>query len=519
MLKKIKIHNYFDYLILIIFSFFINFYYSNIGVLPQDTFAYYDTAYRILDGDVPFKDYWTVSGPFIDYLQAVIFFIFGVSWKSYIISGSVLNSLTSVIFLYTIRNFGQSRPYSLFYAICFSVLANPSMGTPFTDHYSTFLSLIGFFLFLIALKKEKKVFWFLVPICFFLAFFSKQSPSSYILLVLLFSTIIYIYKSKNFFFIKYYLLSSLFCFLLLIIFFYFNKINFNQFLNQYLLFPQTIASERIKDYQVTLNSLLFQFKFIYIYLIFLILVLYKAYKKNFFTKDYKFIYSLSLILISLTLIFHQIVTKNFIFIFFLIPMLASLIHINLINTIKLKNIIVIILISSTFLLTIKYHIRFNEERKMLNLENKSLKNSIDAKFLHPSLKGLKWVTSEYYKDPNLELSLVKESMKIIEQDKSKKMLLSGYLFISSVTNQNLNNPSRWPSLQDASNPNKSNKYYGTYKKFVKDLIISKSIETLYSTKDNQVDIFVEIFDVNCRKTKEINDFLIKHDIKNCIKKM
>ena len=51
----------------------------------------------------------------------------------------------------------------------------------------------------------------------------------------------------------------------------------------------------------------------------------------------------------------------------------------------------------------------------------------------------------------------------------------------------------------------------------KDLIISKRIETLYSSEDNEVDIFKEIFMKNCRKTKEINDFLLKHDIKKCIK--
>ena len=47
--------------------------------------------------------------------------------------------------------------------------------------------------------------------------------------------------------------------------------------------------------------------------------------------------------------------------------------------------------------------------------------------------------------------------------------------------------------------------------------ISKRIETLYSSEDNEVDIFREIFMKNCRKTKEINDFLLKHDIKKCIK--
>lgn len=100
MLKKINTLNFIDYVLLIFFSFFINYYYSSIGVLPQDTFAYYDTAFRILKGSAPFKDYWTVSGPFIDYFQAIIFFIFGISWKSYIISGSIINTLITLIFLH-----------------------------------------------------------------------------------------------------------------------------------------------------------------------------------------------------------------------------------------------------------------------------------------------------------------------------------------------------------------------------------------------------------------------------------
>ena len=59
----------------------------------MDTFAFFDTGYRVLNGEHPFKDFWVVSGPFIDYTQAIIFYIFGVSWKSYLINSSLLNSL------------------------------------------------------------------------------------------------------------------------------------------------------------------------------------------------------------------------------------------------------------------------------------------------------------------------------------------------------------------------------------------------------------------------------------------
>ncbi len=515
MLKKFNNLTFIDYVLLIFFSFFINYYYSSIGVLPQDTFAYYDTAFRILKGSAPFKDYWTVSGPFIDYFQAIIFYIFGISWKSYIINGSIINTLITLIFFYTIRNFDQDRLHSLFYAICFSILANPSMGTPFPDHYSTFLSLMGVFFFLMALKKEKKIFWLIIPVCFFFGFLSKQSPSSYMLLAFLVSIFIYIKYWKNLFFIKYFLISSILCLLFLLIFFYLNEIELQQFIYQYVLFPKTIAAERIANYKVTFNGIFLQYKFIYIFLALLTIILFRFSKSS--KRDYKFLYSIILILLTLVLIFHQIITRNFIFIFFLIPMLASSIQLIIPNHFKYRNLAVIILISSTFLLTLKYHLRFNEERKMLNLENINLNKKVNAELIHPSLEGLQWITYNFSEKPEIEIALIKESMSEIEQDKSRKMMLTGYLFFSATLNENLNNPSRWPSLSDASNPDRNNPYYEIYKNFVKNLILSKRIETLYSSKDNDIDIFKEIFMKNCRKTKEINDFLLKHDIKNCIK--
>ncbi len=518
MIKKENIPYSIDYVIVIFFSFFINYYYSSLGVLPQDTFAYYDTAYRILHGSVPFKDYWTVSGPFIDYLQAIYFFIFGISWKSYILNGSIINSLTTTIFFYLLKNLNLNRIFSLFYALSFSVLANPSMGVPFPDHYSTFLSLIGIFFFLLAIKKEIKTFWFFIPVFFFFAFFSKQSPSSYILIVLLISLIIYIYFSKKFFFLKYLITSSILCFFLLFIFFSYYKISFDHFIDQYIFFPQTIAEDRLKNYEINFDNLFFQFKFIYLFLISLIFINFKLIRNIFLIEDCRILYSITLILLSFVLIFHQIITKNFIFIFFLIPMLASVIHINLYNYKKFKKVISLILISSTFLLTFKYHLRFNEERKMLNLENISLNNYIDSSIIHPDLKGLKWVTREYHLDPNIELSLIKNSLQKVREDKSKKMMLSRYLFFSATLDENLENPSRWPSIGDASNPNKNNPYHEGYKKFIKDLIISKKIETLYTTLNNEQDIFTNIFVEKCLKTEVINDFLTKHDIRNCIKK-
>ena len=60
-------------LIIVIYSFCINFYYGNLGVYPIDTFLHYDSAHRILKNEFPIKDYWIVSGFIIEFIQSSIF--------------------------------------------------------------------------------------------------------------------------------------------------------------------------------------------------------------------------------------------------------------------------------------------------------------------------------------------------------------------------------------------------------------------------------------------------------------
>ena len=64
------------YLTLAIFPFIFNFYYSSFGVEPMDTFVLFNGGYKVLNGLTPFKDYWLVTGPLMDYLNAFFFKIF-----------------------------------------------------------------------------------------------------------------------------------------------------------------------------------------------------------------------------------------------------------------------------------------------------------------------------------------------------------------------------------------------------------------------------------------------------------
>ena len=143
---------------------------GNRGVYPIDSFSHFDSGFRILNGEHPFKDYWIVSGFFIDYFQSLIFLLFGVSWQSYILNASLLNGFISTLVYYLFIKLGLGVKSSFFYSICFALLAYPSSGTPFVDHHSALLSLIALILLIKAMNTNKLHLWFFIPIFLFIAF-------------------------------------------------------------------------------------------------------------------------------------------------------------------------------------------------------------------------------------------------------------------------------------------------------------------------------------------------------------
>ena len=507
-----------DSCILAIFAFIINSIYGSTGVLSQDTFAYFDTSYRVLQGSVPFKDYWTVSGPIIDYFQAILFYIFGVSWKTYILSGSLLNILITILFYNVLREYKLPRKINLFYCLSFSILANPSMGAPFPDHFSSFFSLGAILLFLILIKKKESFYWTFIPFLFFIAFFSKQTPATYLLFSYLIILVFYYFLYKKIFFLKYFVLSSFLCASILIFFLYINEISFESFINQYISFPKTIGAERLENYKFDIKNVLSNFKFIYFVLLFVLTQIFFQFKnKRIEIEKDKFMVNLALILISFSFIFHQILTMNFIYIFFLIPLIAGFTHAGYFKNKKMYSFFSILLILTTVFTTAKYHLRFNENRKMLNLEKVNLDLSIDSLKIDTRLKGLKWITKNYSQEPSKEIEIINNIIKKIKKDENKIMLYSHYLFLSAMIGKDLSSPTRWPSQADASNPSSDNEFHSIYSNFVKNLLKKKNIEIVYSTIEEKNDIFNVIFDDKCRKSEKINKVLTKHDIRNCYK--
>ena len=504
-------------ILLFIVALLINQHYASRGIFPMDGFAHFDPGYRILNGEYPLRDYWVIHGIIVDYIQAAFFFLFGVSWKSYVFHASLFNGLLTVATYFIFRNFKLNKRYSLIYSFFFSVLAYTSSGTPFLDHHSAFFSLLGIYCLILAIDREKNLYWILLPIFFGLAFLSKQVPSSYVILSTFFVLFIYVVIKKKFDCLKYILISSAIFIIIILIFGNIQGISLDSFLVQIIYFPQSIGSERFADYKLTFKGIVGHYKFIYLAILpMFYLNVKKIINDHSYINQKDFYFFLALTMLMLSLIFHQFLTKNQIFIFFLIPILAGFSQIYLKN-IKLKHeskiFIAILLIC--FFSTIKYHLRFNENRKFHDLSHVDFSSSINAAIIDEKLSGLNWI-SPFNKNPNEEINLAKFAKKVLKKDKRNKMVITNFVFFSAILDEKLNSPSR--SYDTISYPGKKNKYFKKYKAFLLNRIKEKKIEVIYMINFDNADenlILYDFIDKDCLDREIISKQLKKFELRKC----
>ena len=502
---------------LFLFSLSINQYYGNRGIFPADSFAHFDTGFRILLGEHPFKDYWVVSGPLVDYLQAIFFYLFSANWQSYIFHASLFNGFLSLATFMVLRNFKLSIYYSLIYSFLFSILAYPISGTPFVDHHSAFFSLLGIYSLILGIKTEKKLYWLSLPVLLGFAFLSKQAPSSYVILSVILCLGIFSLVNRKYYWIKYSFLSSIIFILLLLGFGKAQGINLSSFLEQYIFYPQSIGLQRIDNFVFTFSGVVDHFKFIYIALAPLFFVNFKKIllQKNYF-ENKNFYYFLILVLFTFSLIFHQILTRNQTFIFFLIPILFAFSHIYLnLNKSKLSKTVHTLLVLICLFAVFKYHLRFNEGRKFhelnyVNFELASNGREIDEKF-----KGLKWITPKFSNNPKKEINLINEIKIHLKNDHKNKMVMTNYSFFSTIMKKNFFSTTRWHIFDGTDYPQKNNKYFTSYKNLLINSIKHNNVEVIYTIDPVKNTSIYDYIDKNCFDEMLITEILIAYELKQC----
>ena len=236
-------------------------------------------------------------------------------------------------------------------------------------------------------------------------------------------------------------------------------------------------------------------------------------RKDNFNKE--LIVSLIFIFTVIILIYCQLLTKNQILIYFLIPVSAAYSHSYVIKYFN-KKYLVYFIIATFIFATAKYHIRFNENRKFIELANADLTLSEDITSLDQRLNGLKWITPYYPKQPLKEIKLLLETKNILLSRDEEKIIITDYQFFNSLLNNRFASPNKW--YDELSIPNKKNIYYDSYKRFFLEKIKMNKIKSIFfiEKSKSEMHFFQEFKKENdCVISNEINKLLLEYNIKDC----
>ena len=509
---------------IIIYSYFINWQSGNIGIIPIDSFGFLDTGYSITKGHLPIRDFWIFTGLLVDYMEAIFLFLFGNNWNSHLAHSSFMNILATTGLYLFLREYQLKLIHIVFYCLSFATLCYPVSGTPFAYIHAYIFSLLAIFNLLIAIKEKNKFLWVLFPFVCFFAFLSMQTPTAYILIILVFPLAKYFLKEKdseNFKFLLYGIFS---CILLFFLFLFFTKTPLINFIYQYILFPITIGEGRISSQDIAYIGLLDQlnfkrlfgeFKFIHFFLFPLIFLSFKTFKKN--NKNLNTL-NVIIILSVIAFFFNQLITANQIYIFSLIPILAAVIHVNLKN-LKINPKVFYIIIFIALFATVKFHLRFNVDRKFHDLENIDKSQAILAKSINKNFKNLRWISK--LDEPKNELKVIEEAFRIIDNDNREKTLITHYQFMSTFSNKSLNILNRWYLWDNNTHPTENHKYFEVYKSLINKNINKNKIKVIYLLgQENEINFknVKNYFTDMCFESKTIipNRFS-SHEIVNCKK--
>ncbi|MDA9073164.1 hypothetical protein N9J69_01590, partial [Pelagibacteraceae bacterium] len=168
--------------------------------------------------------------------------------------------------------------------------------------------------------------------------------------------------------------------------------------------------------------------------------------------------------------------------------------------------------------TVKFHHRYNIDRKFHDLESVDKSKAMDAQLIHKNLKGLKWI-SKYNQNPQVEINTIKNAIQKIDNDDREKILITHYQFISTILNKNLNILNRWYLWDNNTHPTENHKYFEFYKKMVSNNLINNKIKVIYLLGQENEILFDDVnnyFTDICFKSKtlEKNKFS-SHEIIDC----
>jgi hypothetical protein len=162
---------------------------GRIGFMPLDQSIVFDGAWRLLSGQVPFRDFTTPDSLTPIVLQVLFFKVLGVNWFAYCLHAAAFNGLFCCLVFGLLRALGSSRTTALLYGGLSGVVFYPPFGTPYREQHAFFFVLMVLLMTVLATDRpygwRTGPLWFLIPSAVALGYFSKQIPSLFVVPVLL----------------------------------------------------------------------------------------------------------------------------------------------------------------------------------------------------------------------------------------------------------------------------------------------------------------------------------------------
>ena len=173
---------------ILIYSFAFCFKAGERGFFPLDQSIEFDGGYRILSGQVPYKDFVIPVGPMVFVLQAFVFMLFGVNFTAFLMGAAIVNLIATALSMVVLSIlFPRNRWPALIAGFLTATWFYPPYGTPNMEQTAFFFSLLGITTLLAAVcdphwpRVVQALLCALAGACTVLGFLSKQNAGLVIL--------------------------------------------------------------------------------------------------------------------------------------------------------------------------------------------------------------------------------------------------------------------------------------------------------------------------------------------------
>jgi hypothetical protein len=114
------------------------------GFYAFDQSIVFDGSYRVLSGQIPYKDFVMPFGPMVFWLHALFFRLLGVTYFAYVFGSATINVLATLVAITMVRILLPSgRALSYAAGVLTAVWFYPPFGTPWVDQTAFFFSMLG----------------------------------------------------------------------------------------------------------------------------------------------------------------------------------------------------------------------------------------------------------------------------------------------------------------------------------------------------------------------------------------